>query len=105
MTARLIIITLLLAMLIGLLALCPILPVSAQATTATYTPIPTRTPSAAATQPVTVITTVDGGLAAFSPSMTAGDAFIVTALGALFALGALAWAYQWVKGHVRTQEQ
>lgn len=95
-------ISLLFAALVGLLVLCPVLPVHAQAT-ATYTPIPTRTPYAA-TQAAVVIQTGGGGTATFDPSLTAGDAFIVTGLAALFALGTLWWVYEWVKAHVRTQE-
>jgi uncharacterized membrane protein YdjX (TVP38/TMEM64 family) len=101
---RYIVIALLTAILIGLLAFCPVLPVNAQSATATYTPIPTRTQTAA-TQSVIVVQTINGGTATFSPSMTAGDAFVVASIAAVFALIGLYWAYAWVKSHIRTQEQ
>jgi hypothetical protein len=90
-------------LLLALLALSPAALASAQSATQTYTPIPTRTPIAS-TQPVVVINAGDG-TATFAPSMTAGDAFVVISIAALFALGALYWAWTWVKSHVRTQEQ
>lgn len=105
-TLRLVVISLLMAMLIALLALCPVLPVKAQSetATATYTPIPTRTQTAA-TQVVTIIQIGESGSVMIDRSVTYGDVYVVTAIAALFALGALYWAYQWVKAHVRTQEQ
>lgn len=90
-------------LLCALVALSPVVPAGAQSATETYTPMPTRTPNAS-TQAVTVITLTEGS-ATFEPKVTAGDVFVVVSVGAVFALGALAWAYTWVKSHIRTQEQ
>lgn len=86
-----------------LLLAAPAGEVLAQSATATYTPIPTRTQTAA-TQVITIVQ-LDGGVAMINRSVSYGDAFIVISVAALFALGALYWAYQWVRSHIRTQEQ
>lgn len=99
MTARLIVVSILLAMLIVvLLALCPSLPASAQAETATptltYTPIPTRTPT-----PVISTTTLlpDGTGVVFTNTWTAEGRAVFDAVLALAALYGLRFLYDVAK--------
>lgn len=100
---RYIVLALLMSMLIGLLTAATVLPAHAQTATQTYTPIPTRTQTAA-TQAVTIIT-VDETPIVLDKRVTFGDVYTVVAIAAVFVLGAIAWAYQWVRSHIRTQEQ
>lgn len=100
MAKRLLVVALMLLGLLALTAGAEARPL-AQAT-ATYTPIPTRTQVAASKAETTV--TVSGEPLLIQKSVTYGDVYVVTALGVLAAGLALAWAYSWVKAHIKVSE-
>jgi hypothetical protein len=70
--------------------------------TPTYTPIPTRTPSAATQAVITVM--VASSPLQINRSVSYGDVYVVMALAALGAGLGLAWAHSWVKGHIKVSQ-